>query len=102
MPDGSKVYATIYLGNTVSVVDTVTNTVTATVAVGRFPTAFGIFIQPGEPPVRFSGVPGNSQCHGKSAAALILGFGNLNAAAEALGFSSVKALQNAIWAFCRA
>ena len=41
-PDGSKVYvANSYLGNTVSVIDTATNTVTATIPVGIVPIGRG-------------------------------------------------------------
>ena len=50
----------------------------------------------------FAGTPGNSICHGQSVAALAAKFGDLTAAAQALGFSSVQAFQKAIWAFCRA
>lgn len=48
----------------------------------------------------FAGQPGKPNCHGKSVSALNQEFGNLNAAASALGFSSVKALQSAIKQFC--
>jgi hypothetical protein len=52
-------------------------------------------------PIRFAGTPGFSNCHGQSVAALTQQFGGLNAAAAALGFPSVQALQNAIKAFCQ-
>jgi YVTN family beta-propeller protein len=100
-PDGSKVYIANESSNNVSVIATSSNTVTATIPVGSAPVAFGVFIQPAEPPVIFAGAPGNSVCHGQSVAALATEFGDVNAAAEALGFSSVRSLQNAIWAFCR-
>ena len=45
-PDNSKVYVANYDSNTVSVIDTATNTVTTTVAVGDAPLAFGNFIGP--------------------------------------------------------
>jgi hypothetical protein len=48
----------------------------------------------------FAGVPGNSNCHGKSVSALAHQFGGISDAAAALGFSSVKALQDAIRTFC--
>jgi YVTN family beta-propeller protein len=94
-PDGSKVYVVNTHDNTLSVIATERNTVTATIPVGRNPVAFGIFIQP-----RFAGTPGRSSCHGQSISALVNVFGGLNAAAVALGFSSVSALQNAIMAYC--
>ena len=45
-PDGTKVYVANTDSNTVSVIDTATNTVTATVNVGNSPVAFGQFIGP--------------------------------------------------------
>ncbi len=95
-PDGSKVYVANELDNTVSVIDTATNMVTATIPVGSFP--FAVAIQPGP---RFAGTPGFSNCHGQSVAAVAQQFGGLNAAAVALGFPSVQALQTAIRAFCQ-
>ena len=80
-----------------SVIDTATNAVTATIPVGHGPIAFGEFIQPRP---RFAGTPGFSNCHGQSVAALAQEFGGLKAAAAALGFPSVQALQDAIKAFC--
>ena len=41
-PDGSKVYNTNYADNTVSVIDTATNTVTTTVPVGNGPVGIGV------------------------------------------------------------
>ena len=79
-----------------SVIAAATNTVTATIAVGGEPVAFGVFIAR---PI-FAGTPGFSNCHGQSVAALAQEFGGLSAAATALGFPSVKALQAAIKAFC--
>ena len=49
----------------------------------------------------FAGQPGKPNCHGKSVSALDHEFGSLKAAASDLGFSSVKALQSAIRAFCK-
>ena len=47
-----------------------------------------------------AGTPGLANCHGKSVSALAHQFGGLDAAASALGFSSVKALQDAFREFC--
>jgi len=46
------------------------------------------------------GTPGQPNCHGQSISALAHQFGGINAAASALGFSSVPALQNAFGLFC--
>jgi hypothetical protein len=51
-------------------------------------------------PVVFAGTPGKANCHGQSVSALAKQYGGLNAAAAALGFPSVQALQDAIMAFC--
>jgi hypothetical protein len=48
----------------------------------------------------FAGTPGRPNCHGKSVSALARQFGGLDAAASALGFPSVQALQDAIREFC--
>lgn len=48
----------------------------------------------------FAGTPGRANCHGKSVSALAQQFGGLEAAASALGFPSVQALQDAIREFC--
>jgi hypothetical protein len=50
----------------------------------------------------FAGRPGKANCHGKSVSALDKQYGGVNAAAAALGFASVKALQDAIEEFCEA
>jgi YVTN family beta-propeller protein len=101
-PDGSKVYGANQFSNSVSVIATATNTVIGSpIGVGVEPIAFGVFIQPAQPAPRFAGTPGKTNCHGKSVSALARQFGGLNAAAAALGFSSVGALQNAILAFCQ-
>jgi hypothetical protein len=71
--------------------------VTATIPVGSGPEAFGIFIQPAS---KFAGIPGQSNCYGQSVAALARQYHGLNAAAAALGYPSVKALQTAIMEFC--
>jgi hypothetical protein len=48
----------------------------------------------------FAGTPGKPNCHGQSVSALARQFGGLNGSAEALGYASVDALQNAIMEFC--
>jgi hypothetical protein len=47
----------------------------------------------------FAGTPGTANCHGKSVSALAQN-GGLNHAAAALGYASVRALQDAISAHC--
>src|SRR5881296_679832 len=47
-----------------------------------------------------AGTPGQASCHGKSVSALAHQFRGLDAAASALGFSSVEALQDAFKTFC--
>ena len=49
----------------------------------------------------YAGEPGAANCHGVSVSALAQQFGGIKAAASALGFPSVQALQNVIRAFCR-
>jgi uncharacterized repeat protein (TIGR03803 family) len=48
----------------------------------------------------FAGTPGKPNCFGQSVAALARQYGGLNAAAKALGYPSVRALQKAILEFC--
>jgi hypothetical protein len=48
-----------------------------------------------------AGTPGKPNCHGQSVSALAEQFGDLDAAAAALGFPGVQALQHAIQAFCK-
>src|SRR5215469_14507161 len=48
-----------------------------------------------------AGTPGSSNCFGVSISTLSRQFGGLNAAAKALGFSDVQALEDALRAFCR-
>lgn len=48
----------------------------------------------------FAGMPGKANCHGESVSALARQFGGRKRAAEALGYASVDALQNAIMEFC--
>jgi hypothetical protein len=45
--------------------------------------------------------PARAKCHGKSVSALAEQFGDLDAAASSVGFSSVGALQDALRAFCK-
>jgi Beta-propeller repeat len=52
--------------------------------------------------VTFAGTPGYSNCQGQSVVGLIQQYGGIRDAANALGYSSVTALQTAIGAFCRA
>jgi YVTN family beta-propeller protein len=100
-PTGTKLYVANQGSNNVSVIATTTDTVIGLpIPVGLSPTAFGIFIQPA-PAFAFAGTPGHSNCHGQSVAALAKEFGGIDAAAAALGFPSVQALQNTIRAFCR-
>jgi YVTN family beta-propeller protein len=96
-PDGRKVFVANYAANTVSVVDAATNMLTTTIPVGSDPLAFGIFIQPAP---RFAGTPGKANCYGKSVSALVRQYHGLHAAAAALGFSSIRALEEAILEFC--
>ena len=48
-----------------------------------------------------AGTPGQANCHGQSVSAIARQFGGVPAAASALGFSSVKALQDALRGFCQ-
>jgi hypothetical protein len=50
--------------------------------------------------VTFAGTPGQANCQGQSVSALAKQYGGLNAAAAALGYSDVNALQQAILTFC--
>jgi hypothetical protein len=49
----------------------------------------------------FAGQPGTPNCHGVSVSALVHQYGNLNEAASALDFPSVKVLQAAIRTYCK-
>jgi YVTN family beta-propeller protein len=100
-PDGSKVYVANWTApGTVSVIDTASNAVTATIPVGNLPIAIGVFIQPLKPTPRFAGTPGKANCYGQSVSALVMQYHGLNAAAAALGFSSITTLEKAILTFC--
>jgi uncharacterized repeat protein (TIGR03803 family) len=48
----------------------------------------------------FAGTPGTPNCYGQSVAALVHQYGGLAAAAAALGYPSVQALQNAVASYC--
>jgi len=48
----------------------------------------------------FAGTPSAANCHGKSVSALAREYGGMDAAAAALGYPSVEALQAAITAYC--
>ena len=48
-----------------------------------------------------AGVPGETNCHGKTVSALAHQFKGLDSATSALGFSSVGALQDGLTTFCR-
>jgi hypothetical protein len=50
----------------------------------------------------FAGTPGKANCHGKSVSALGQEFGGMGAAADALHYPSVQALQDATTRFCAA
>jgi hypothetical protein len=48
-----------------------------------------------------AGTPGCANCHGRTVSALAREFGGINAAASALGFSSVASLQDGLREFCK-
>jgi hypothetical protein len=48
----------------------------------------------------FAGLPGQPNCIAKSVSTLVQKYGGLNAAAAALAFPSVPALQEAVMEFC--
>ena len=68
--------------------------------VNNFGTVFEITGSGFVPPVIFAGTPGNADCRGKSVSALAQKYGGLSAAAAALGYPSVRALQEVILAYC--
>ena len=65
------------------------------------PGAFDPNVDLGAAAAGFAGTPGQTNCHGVSISALARQFGCLDAAAHALGFESVQAMQKAIRDFCR-
>jgi YVTN family beta-propeller protein len=97
-PDGSKAYVANQGSGFVSVIATASNAVVATIRVGVFPSAFGLFIGP--PKAEFAGTPGQANCHDKSVSALARHYGGMSAAARALDYASVDALQEAIATYC--
>ena len=52
------------------------------------------------PPKQFAGTPGTANCNGGSTSALANTYGGLAHAAAALGYGSVKDLQNAVAQYC--
>jgi hypothetical protein len=52
------------------------------------------------PPKQFAGTPGSAECTGKSISTLAKTYRGIAQAAQALGYDSVSALQNAIADFC--
>jgi YVTN family beta-propeller protein len=94
-PDGSTVYVANAGGasNSVSVIDTATNAVSATITDPSFslPIAFGIFIQ--QPALTFAGAPGQANCNGQTVSALAKKYGGLDAAAKTQGCPSVAGAQ---------
>jgi hypothetical protein len=67
---------------------------------GPTPPTFSMTFSLSGQTVPAAGVPGKANCHGKSISALAHQFGGINAAASALGFSSVEELQRAFKSFC--
>jgi hypothetical protein len=65
------------------------------------PTVINTLLQAGRDLTRFAGAPGKANCHGVSVSALAKQYGGIEKAAKALGFTSVKELENAITGFCR-
>jgi len=67
---------------------------------GDTPTTFNMTFSLTGDAIQAAGRPGQANCNGQSISALAEQFGSLSAAASALGFSSVKALQDSFQAFC--
>jgi hypothetical protein len=67
---------------------------------GATPPTFNMTFSLNGETVPQAGTPGQAGCHGQSISALAQQFGSAYAAAETLGFSSVKALQDAFTLFC--
>jgi YVTN family beta-propeller protein len=68
--DGNKVYVVNGLSNSVTVIDSATNTVSATISGFNSSMAFGVFIQPAKSVPRFAGTLGKANCFGRSVPAL--------------------------------
>ena len=82
-----------------SVIATATSAVVGDpIQVGDTPVAFGLFMQPAKAP--FAGKPGTANCVGQSVAAAAHHYGGLRAAARALSYARVAALQAAVTAYC--
>jgi hypothetical protein len=64
------------------------------------PAAFNMAFSLSGETIPEAGTPGQSNCHGRSISALAHQFGNIDAAASFLGFSTVGALQNGFALFC--
>jgi hypothetical protein len=90
-PDGTKLY--LATDNNTAVFDLATNAFPTILPVSSYPS--GVFIQS-----RFAGTPGKLGCDVTSQLALAQTFGGLKAAAIALGFPTVQALQTAIDPYC--
>ena len=96
--DGSTAYVGNDLSNTVSVLDTATNTIIATIPVGIGPAA----IRVSPVPLRsFVGTPGVADCQGQSESALTARYRDIASAAKALRYQSVQVLQSAIRKYCK-
>lgn len=67
---------------------------------GDTPTTFNMTFSLTGDALQAAGTPGQANCNGQSISALAEQFGSLSAAASALGFASVKALQDSFQAFC--
>ena len=67
---------------------------------GATPPTFNMTFSLSGESVPRAGVPGKPNCHGKSMSTLAHQCGSVDAAAQALGFSSVNELQNAFVGFC--
>ncbi len=61
-----------------------------------------VFEVTGSASAAFAGTPGQTSCHGESVSALAKQNHGIHRAAAALGYSSVRELQNAIAAYCAA
>jgi hypothetical protein len=67
---------------------------------GATPPTFNMAFSLNGESVPRAGVPGKSNCHGKTISALAHQFGSVDAAAAALGFGSVQELQATFAGFC--
>ena len=68
--------------------------------VGGTPLTFNMTFSLSGVLLQAAGTPGQEDCHGVTISGLAEQFGSIPSAASALGFSSVKALQNSFQAFC--